>query len=298
MNDVASMLRARLALADSVPVEFRRVDLLETNEFRRERIEYHGLEGDVIPAFLFTPNSQATRGGVVVFHQHNGEFHFGKSEVAGDVGDRYQAFGPALARRGLAVLAPDAISFEDRRVSVQGVEPGYRDWVEHYNAMAYRLLDGDTLMRKCLDDAQRALSVLLAAAEVDERRVGVAGHSYGGYTALYHAAVDARCRFACISGAVCSFETRRRDDTGITLFETVPGLAREIDTHDVLSAIGPRPTLVVSGSEDKYSRDADQVVAKVAGNFITELRVDRGHALDEERFDAIVDWLVDRVAAP
>jgi pimeloyl-ACP methyl ester carboxylesterase len=162
--------------------------------------------------------------------------------------------------------------------------------------MSYRLLDGDLLMRKCLDDAQRALSVLLRAAGVDERSVGVAGHSYGGYTALYHAALDPRCKFVCVSGAVCSFETRRREDTGITLFETVPGLAREIDTHDVLAAIGPRPTLVVSGTEDKYSRDADEVVARVGGDFITELRVQGGHALDKARFDAIVEWIVDRVA--
>jgi dienelactone hydrolase len=296
MTDLAATLRARLALADPVPVAFQRSDLHEASGYRRERIEYPGLEGDVIPAFLFMPTHQKVLGGVVVFHQHNGEFHFGKSEVAGEVGDPYQAFGPALARKGFAVLAPDAISFEDRRVSTRGVEPGQRDWVEHYNSMAYRLLDGDLLMRKCLDDAQRALSVLRDATQVDERLVGVAGHSYGGYTALYHAAVDARCRFACVSGAVCSFATRRREDTGITLFETVPGLARQIDTHDVLAAIGPRPTFVVSGTDDKYSRDADQVVAKVAGDFITELRVNRGHALDQERFDAIVDWLVDRVA--
>ncbi len=296
MHNLPSTLRARLGLADPVPLEFQHGDVEAADGFRRERIEYRGLEGDIIPAFLFTPTNQRTLGGVVVFHQHNGEFHFGKSEVAGDVGDAFQAFGPVLARRGVAVLTPDAITFEDRRGAVQGVEPDYYDWLQHYNALTYRLLDGDTLMRKCLDDAQRALSVLLHATGVDERRVGVAGHSYGGYTALYHAAVDARCRFACISGAVCSFETRRREDTGITLFEAVPGLARDIDTHDVLSAIGPRPTMVVSGTEDKYSRDADEVVAKVAGDFITELRVDRGHALDQERFDAIVEWLVDRVS--
>ncbi|OHE84678.1 MAG: hypothetical protein A2579_10235 [Lysobacterales bacterium RIFOXYD1_FULL_69_11] len=296
MTSLSTTLRTRLGLADPVPVDFRRGDIEVFDGFERQRIEYRGLEGDSIPAFLFTPTGRSTRGGVVVFHQHNGEFHFGKSEVAGDVGDAFQAFGPALARRGLAVLAPDAITFEDRRAGVQGVEPDYYDWLQHYNAMSYRLLDGDLLMRKCLDDAQRALSVLLQASGVDERLVGVAGHSYGGYTALYHAAVDARCRFACVSGAVCSFGTRRREGTGVTLFEAVPGLAREMDTHDVLSAIGPRPTLVVSGTGDKYSRDADEVVAKVGGDFITELRIDRGHALDQERFDAIVEWLVDRVS--
>ena len=296
MTNFTATLRARLGLADPVPVDFERGAVEEADAFNRERIEYRGLEGDVIPAFLFTPNGHDTLGAVVVYHQHNGEFHFGKSEVAGEVGDPFQAFGPALARRGVAVLAPDSITFEDRRGAVQGGEPGSHDWLQHYNAMSYRLLDGDLLMRKCLDDAQRALSVLLRATAVEERFVGVAGHSYGGYTALYHAAVDARCRFACISGAVCSFETRRREETGVTLFETVPGLARQIDTHDVLSAIGPRPTMVVSGTKDKYSRDADEVVARIAGDFITELRVDRGHALDQERFDAIVEWIVDRVS--
>ena len=54
--------------------------------------------------------------------------------------------------------------------------------------------------------------------------------------------------------------------------------------------------MVVSGTKDKYSRDADQVVAKVTGDFITELRVDRGHPLDQERFDAIVEWIVDHVS--
>jgi hypothetical protein len=83
----------------------------------------------------------------------------------------------------------------------------------------------------------------------------------------------------------------------MTLFETVPALARDWETHDVLGALAPRRTLVVSGSEDKYSRDADDVVARVGGDFITHLRVDRGHALDQERFDAIVAWLVERAAA-
>jgi hypothetical protein len=80
------------------------------------------------------------------------------------------------------------------------------------------------------------------------------------------------------------------------MFEVVPGLARQLETHDLISSIGPRPMLIVSGTEDKYSRDADLVAAEVAGDFVTQFRVDGGHALDKERFDAIVDWIVDRVA--
>ncbi len=89
-----------------------------------------------------------------------------------------------------------------------------------------------------------------------------------------------------------------QEGTGILLFETVPGLAREMGHRDLLNAIGPRPTLVVSGTQDKYSRDADEVVAEVAGDFITELRVERGHALDQERFDAMVAWIVGQACAP
>lgn len=87
MTDLATMLRDRLGLAEPAPVEIRRGDVQEFDGFFRERIEYRGLEGDLIPALLFTPKGRETLGGVVVFHQHNGEFHFGKSEVAGEVGE-------------------------------------------------------------------------------------------------------------------------------------------------------------------------------------------------------------------
>ena len=86
MTDLTAMLRERLGLAAPVAMGFERGEVREDDGFTRERIEYRGLEGDVIPAFLFLPKGRAMLGGVVVFHQHNGEFHFGKSEVAGDVG--------------------------------------------------------------------------------------------------------------------------------------------------------------------------------------------------------------------
>jgi len=295
MTDVAQRLRDTLGLAMPAPVEVRRRDLVTTEQYTRERLEYAGLEGDPISAILFTPRDVERVGGVVVFHQHNGEWHLGKSEVAGDAGDPLQAFGPALAAQGVAVLAPDAITFEDRRTSGTGIEPAADeddDWLQHYNGSAYRLITGDTLMRKALDDAQRAVSVLLQEPRVDPEQVGVGGHSYGGTTALYTTAVDERCQFACISGALCSFEARMQHGTGINLFELVPGLASWLTYADLLRSIAPRSSFIVSATEDRYAQDADEVVARAQAEGVTELRVEGEHALEPARFDAIVDWLV------
>src|SRR4051794_10606210 len=82
-------------------------DLVEEQGYRRSLIRYSGDEGDSIPAWLLMPDGAGPFAAVLLHHQHHGQRHFGKSEVCGLVGDHLQAFGPALARRGIAVLAPD-----------------------------------------------------------------------------------------------------------------------------------------------------------------------------------------------
>lgn len=86
-----------------------------------------------IPAFLFVPDGDGPFPAAVVFHQHAGERHLGKSEVAGLAGDPLQAFGPMLAALGFVVLAPDSIAFEDRRQGRSGLEADEdADWLEHF----------------------------------------------------------------------------------------------------------------------------------------------------------------------
>jgi dienelactone hydrolase len=94
---------------------------------------------DTIPSLLAVPAGEGPFPAVVIFHQHAGQRHYGKSEVFGLVGDQFQAFGPALARAGFVVLAPDSIAFEDRRPGGRGTDAREDDWEQHYNALAYRL---------------------------------------------------------------------------------------------------------------------------------------------------------------
>lgn len=159
------------------------------------------------PGELSLPSSaQAGFPAVIVHHQHNGERHLGKSEVCGLAGDALQAFGPLLAEAGLVVLAPDSICFEDRRINQTGTAlgAGDSDWIQHFFEMEYRLVRGDTMMRKVLHDANLGVSLLSALPFVDSGNIGALGHSYGGNTVLFEMAVDERIAFGCASGSACT----------------------------------------------------------------------------------------------
>jgi dienelactone hydrolase len=299
-------LRDWLRLRDPKPaMEFEVLATHAEPSFERLAVTYRSLDGDAIPALLLLPKQMGEpAAAVVVHHQHNGERHFGKSEVCGLAGDPLQAFGPALAERGIVVLAPDSICFEDRRPNAAGTSPHEDDWLQHYNEMTYRLVRGDTLMRKVLEDAEAAVSVLLGLRTVDSSRIGVLGHSYGGNTAMFQSALDERVRFACSSGAVCSYRDKMRRGTGIEMAEVLPGVLERFDVDELLRLAAPRPLLVVSAVRDQYSFDADEIVREAAPAYaaagapraLEHCRYEGEHAITRERFDRIVAWL-EHVAA-
>lgn len=267
--------------------------------YRELRVRYAGIE-EQVPALLLVPDGAGPFPAVLAHHQHNSEWHLGKSEVAGLTGDPLQAFGPALARAGLVVLAPDAVGFEDRRYIGTGTDEHQEDWLQYFNEMAYRLVSGRLLATTVLGDAACGLSALLADERVDGSRLGVVGHSYGGYAAILLAALDERVRFACASGSACSYKRRMLDRTGIEFSQAIPGILELADIDSVLRLIAPRPLLLLSATEDRYSADAPEVVqaaisaweAHGAREKLEHVRYEGGHALTRERFDAITNWVL------
>jgi dienelactone hydrolase len=295
-------LRARLAglLRFAVPRAAPEVVVVEErarDRYSERLVRYAGHDGAPVPAFLLVPDGDGPFPAVVAHHQHHSEFHLGKSEVAGRAGDPLQAFAPALARRGVTVLAPDAIAFEDRRAHAHGTEPADGDGPQHHNEMSYRLVRGELLMTTVLGDAAAALSVLAAHPAVDDRRVGVVGHSYGGNTTLFHAALDERVRFAAASGAACTYRRRMADRTQIELAQIVPGILALADVDDVVGLIAPRPLLLVSATEDPYSADADEIERAAGYEGLRHVRHPGGHDVTPERFALIVDWVAEQAGA-
>jgi dienelactone hydrolase len=286
---------------DTVP--FATHAVVKEHDYDRLQITYYNDEQDPIPAFLLLPHGTGPFPAVLVHHQHNSQWHLGKSEVCGLAGDPLQAFGPVLAHHSIVVLAPDAICFEDRRAQCSGIEPNPNtdaDWLQHYNALCYRLLRGDTLMRRVLDDAACGVSLLRQHRAVDSQRIGTLGHSYGGNTVLFHAAVDVRLGFACASGAACTYATKMRHGTGIEMAEVIPGLTQRFDVQDLVKCIAPRKTLLLSATEDQYSQDAAIIIRTARETFaalgaegnLAHRQYKGGHALTQERFEDIIEWMV------
>jgi cephalosporin-C deacetylase-like acetyl esterase len=70
-------------------------------------------------------------------------------------------------------------------------------------------------MTTVLNDAIIAVNVLVNHSKINKDCIGVLGHSFGGNTTIFHTAVDERIKFACASGAACSFKNKMENETGI-----------------------------------------------------------------------------------
>jgi cephalosporin-C deacetylase-like acetyl esterase len=307
MESLREHIRSFLKVSSYYPApEVCLVNQLEEDGFTQNLIRYSSLDGERIEAFLLRPTSEERRGAILALHQHNSQWAIGKSEIAGLVGDPHQAFGPALARRGMTVLIPDAVGFESRLKAagwgtslaplLEKDHSTAEGWLQSYNQMAHRLVRGELLMRKILADCMTALSILQDQTKVS--RLGVIGHSFGGIVTLFLAALDTRVAFACTSGALCSYRHKLATGTGLEMSLVIPSFAEHYDLDDMLRCVAPRKVFVVSSEDDPQAADADDLVRNAFPTFeiqecadhLQHLRVPGPHALDQTRFQAILDW--------
>jgi hypothetical protein len=133
----------------------------------------------------------------------------------------------------------------------------------------------------------------------DKKNIGTLGHSYGGNTVLFLAAIDERISFSCASGSACTYENRILNNVGIEMASVIPNFHSKYDIFDLVSCIAPRRLLIVSAEDDKYSRDASYIVEKASSTYLNlnalsnlhHKRYQGGHGLTKERFDFIIEWL-------
>ncbi len=261
----------------------------------RQLIEYDSC-GDKVPAYLLLPEKLDNNPAILINHQHNREHHLGKSEACGLAGNPLQAFGLELSKKGFVVLAPDALCFEKRRENpcVEGF-----DFWQHFNEVCYRIINGNYMMKKVLEDAMNGITLLSNLPYVNGKKIGTLGHSMGGNTVLFLSALDDRISFSCASGSACTYANRMENNVGIEMASVIPNFHGKYDIDDLVSCVAPRKMLIVSAEDDKYSKDAAYIIETAtpaykeydATDNLCHKQFRGGHALTQERFDFIVDWI-------
>lgn len=255
-------------------VAVRRRPLEPVAGVARERVEIDTPDGDTIPCLLLVPE-RAGAASVIAVHQHGGDFERGKSEVAGLTGDPANAYGLGLARRGVTVLAPDLLGFEERR----------RGWSqddaadERFDALG-RIAEGSSLQAKHTADVA-VLTTWLLEQPGAPATAGIIGHSLGGQVALFSLAADPRIGAGVIScglGTVASFV---RDGVRHNPAWFVPGLIAAGDVPAVAAAVHGQRVLALVGDRDPLF-PADGVDAAIVGfsaGVCSVLRSDGGHTV-------------------
>ena len=113
-------------------------------------------------------------------------------------------------------------------------------------------------------DVVAAVDYLTGSPAVDSRRIAVVGHSMGGWAAIVTAAAEPRLRAVATYGAPARLGASLRLDpeqveneftrflaaTPAEFAAQLDEVARRMDPLEAVTAIAPRPLLVVHGTED------------------------------------------------
>jgi dienelactone hydrolase len=232
--------------------------------YRIESVSYEVEPGDRVPAYLLIPDGVSDKNpapGIAVWHQHAGQWHFGKCEPAGVDGDPMHFTGVELAKLGYVVLCPDALCFEERQDS--DLEGGN---FERFEFLRWTV-GGKCMAWKNILDMRRAVDYLCTRPEVQADRLGCYGHSMGSTHTWMVGPWEPRLK--CLVGNCClpTYAAIHRKKILHCFPNFVPGLFQFGDTPDICGLIAPRALHLNFGEKDGGSpieevREGVKTIAK------------------------------------
>jgi len=231
------------------PCELKPVvrETIAKDGYRIESVTYEAEPGDAIPAYLIVPDgvdANHPAPAVAVWHQHNGQWHIGKSEPAGLDGDAMHHTGVALAREGYVVLCPDSLCFEERQDdTLQGGN------YERFAFLRY-VVAGKCLAWKDILDMRRAIDYLCSRPEVQADHIGCYGHSMGSTHVWIVGPWEPRLKALVANCCLPTYAAIHRTKLLHCFPNFIPGLHLHGDTPDIAALIAPRALHLNFGETD------------------------------------------------
>lgn len=220
--------------------------------FKRLKLSYELEAGDRCPAILLVPDgvdANHPAPAIAVWHQHNGEYHLGKSEPAGLAGNPMHYTGVELAKLGYVVLCPDALCFEERQ-DPEGKLKGSS--FERFEFLRYTV-DGRCMAWKNILDMRRAIDFLVSLPEVDGNRLGCYGHSMGSTHTWLVGPFEPRLKALVGNCCLPTYAGIHRTKLLHCFPNFIPGIHQFGDTPDIAALIAPRALHLNLGETDSGS---------------------------------------------
>lgn len=216
---------------------------------------------DWIYAYLFIPEHQVNEKfpAIVAIHQDDVNFHIGKSEPAGLMGDTAMYYGLELFERGYVVICPDRYYHAERRIFAKNksFDPNENDYERDFFLQSYQVgvlfLKGRTHYSKEAYDLSRSVDLLYTIDCVDKERIGTIGHSGGGLAMPFFMFYDSRVKLGVSSCGI--FNINRifsfNNPQPMPSEFSIPGLTKAgYSSFDYVKHIAPRSLLLTRGQNE------------------------------------------------
>ena len=243
--------------ADRCELSPQVVQVVEEQDYRREKVFFYSEPGVAVPCYVLIPRSASPPyRPVIALHGHGSDgarlllgMAQGDEELAHLQDFRYD-YARQLAQRGFMVFAPVMRDLGERIEPAPAFRTGLGAWEKSCQMAALvSLLLGKSLAGLRALDVMRTVDYIRTRPEPMIEGIGCLGLSGGGVVTLYTAALDDRLSAVVIGSAFCTYRA------SIMAIEHcpdnyIPGLLRYAEMSDVAGLIAPRPLLIQHGTED------------------------------------------------
>jgi hypothetical protein len=237
-----------LANRPGVPVSVRPLNKVDRGSYTEEKLSLDVGEGVETPIYLLIPNQPPPYKAVLAFHGHDPSVQYLLGNYPDTISERENLnaennYAQALAQAGYLVCAVEQRGMGERLTGQLNSERSCRHLAFDY------MLHGRNLLGERCWDGTCAINYLLSRPDVIASGVGCTGHSGGGCTALWLAAIEPRITATVVSGYFSSFKA---SILGMQHCECnyAPGILEWAEMGELAALVAPRSLRLVNGHLD------------------------------------------------
>ena len=291
------MIESLGGLPEAGPLNSRVVGMIETREYRIEKVIFDSLPNHRITANFYLPQHASSKSRVPGIAVSSGHSRTAKTA------DYNQRFGAMFAIHGMAALVFDPIGQGERsQILEDDGEVAYGGTTtEHLLLGIGSTLVGKSTATYRVWDGMRAIDYLVSRPEIDAEKIGYTGCSGGGTLTSYVMALDSRVACAAPACYLTTFkkliETIGPQDAEQNLFGQ---LKVGLDQPDYVLMRAPKPTLISSTTQDFFDIDGSWLNFRQAKQFYGRLgfservdlvEIEGSHGVQPEGLATITHWM-------